>query len=112
MLANYYPGGGTWQAHGIRAGRVLDKVALIADGSAALGDFARELVESASARASSAPPGEPPDHAPAALSMASAARRRPWRPWITAAARSSRPRSAVSPSSRASAPCICASVKP
>jgi putative hydrolases of HD superfamily len=47
MLANYYLGGGTWQAHGIRAGRVLDKVALIADGSAALGDFARELVESA-----------------------------------------------------------------
>lgn len=47
MLANYYLGGGTWQAHGIRAGQVLDKVALIEDGSAALGDFARELVGSA-----------------------------------------------------------------
>jgi putative hydrolase of HD superfamily len=47
VLANYYLGGGTWQAHGVRAGQVLDKVALIADGSAALGDFARELIGSA-----------------------------------------------------------------
>jgi putative hydrolase of HD superfamily len=47
MLANYYLGGGTWQEHGVRAGQVLDKVTLIADGSAALGDFARELVDSA-----------------------------------------------------------------
>jgi putative hydrolase of HD superfamily len=47
MLANYYLGGGTWQEHGIGAGQVLDKVALIADGSAALGDFARELIDSA-----------------------------------------------------------------
>lgn len=47
MLANYYLGGGTWQEHGIGAGQVLDKVALIADGSAALGDFARDLVDSA-----------------------------------------------------------------
>jgi putative hydrolase of HD superfamily len=47
MLANYYLGGGTWQAHGVRAGQVLDKVALIADGSAALGEFARDLIGSA-----------------------------------------------------------------
>lgn len=47
MLANYYLGGGTWREHGVRAGQVLDKVTLIADGSAALGDFARELVDSA-----------------------------------------------------------------
>ena len=47
MLANYYLGGGTWQAHGVRAGQVLDKVALIEDGSAALGDFARVLVDAA-----------------------------------------------------------------
>jgi len=47
MLANYYLGGGTWQAHGIPASQVLEKVALIEDGSPALGDFARELVESA-----------------------------------------------------------------
>jgi putative hydrolase of HD superfamily len=47
MLANYYLGGGTWQDHGIRAGQVLEKVALIEDGSAVLGAFARELVGSA-----------------------------------------------------------------
>jgi putative hydrolase of HD superfamily len=47
ILANYYLGGGTWQEHGIGAGQVLDKVALITDGSAALGDFARDLVDSA-----------------------------------------------------------------
>lgn len=47
MLANYYLGGGTWREHGIGAGQVLDKVTLIADGSAALGDFARDLVDSA-----------------------------------------------------------------
>ena len=47
MLANYYLGGGTWQAHGVRASQVLAKVALISDGSAALGDFARELVATA-----------------------------------------------------------------
>lgn len=47
MLANYYLGGGTWQAHGVPASQVLEKVALIEDGSPALGDLARELVESA-----------------------------------------------------------------
>jgi 5'-deoxynucleotidase YfbR-like HD superfamily hydrolase len=47
MLANYYLGGGTWQAHGVRAGQVLDKVALITDGSAALGAVARDLIDSA-----------------------------------------------------------------
>jgi putative hydrolases of HD superfamily len=47
MLANYHLGGGTWQAHGVQASQVLEKVALIEDGSPALGDFARELVESA-----------------------------------------------------------------
>ena len=47
MLANYYLRGGTWQQHGVRASQVLDKVALIADGSAALGEFARELADSA-----------------------------------------------------------------
>jgi putative hydrolase of HD superfamily len=47
MLANFYLGGGTWQAHGVHARQVLEKVALIEDGSPALGTFARELVESA-----------------------------------------------------------------
>jgi putative hydrolase of HD superfamily len=47
MLANEDLDGGTWQAHGVHARQVLEKVALIEDGSPALGDFARELVESA-----------------------------------------------------------------
>ena len=37
MLANYYTGGGTWRAHAVTADRVLAKVRLIEDGSAALG---------------------------------------------------------------------------
>jgi len=47
MLANYQLGGGTWQEHGITADQVLDKVALIEDGSATLGAFARDLVRAA-----------------------------------------------------------------
>ena len=37
-------GGGTWVTHGITAEQVLPKVALIEDGSAALGAYARDLV--------------------------------------------------------------------
>jgi 5'-deoxynucleotidase YfbR-like HD superfamily hydrolase len=44
MLANYQLGGGTWAQHGVTAGQVLTKVALIEDGSPALGEFARELI--------------------------------------------------------------------
>jgi putative hydrolases of HD superfamily len=44
MLANYQLGGGTWAQHGVTAGQVLAKVALIEDGSAALGAYARELI--------------------------------------------------------------------
>jgi 5'-deoxynucleotidase YfbR-like HD superfamily hydrolase len=44
MLANYQLGGGTWTQHGVTASQVLAKVALIEDGSAALGTFARELI--------------------------------------------------------------------
>jgi putative hydrolases of HD superfamily len=47
MLANYQLGGGTWQEHAISADQVLDKVALIEDGSPRLGSFARDLVLSA-----------------------------------------------------------------
>jgi putative hydrolase of HD superfamily len=47
MLANYQLGGGTWAQHGVTADQVLTKVALIEDGSAALGAFARELVSAA-----------------------------------------------------------------
>ncbi|HKB29949.1 MAG TPA: HD domain-containing protein [Streptosporangiaceae bacterium] len=44
MLANYHTGGGTWRAHGVTADRVLAKVRLIEEGSAALGGYARDLV--------------------------------------------------------------------
>jgi putative hydrolase of HD superfamily len=44
MLANYHTGGGTWRLHGVTADQVLAKVRLIEDGSAALGDYARNLV--------------------------------------------------------------------
>ena len=47
MLANVQAGGGTWREHGITAGQVLAKVALIEDGSPELGRYARDLVEQA-----------------------------------------------------------------
>jgi putative hydrolases of HD superfamily len=47
MLENTKAGGGTWREHGVRADQVLAKVALIEDGSANLGRYARELVEQA-----------------------------------------------------------------
>ena len=47
MLANVQAGGGTWAEHGITAGQVLRNVALIEDGSAVLGRYARDLVERA-----------------------------------------------------------------
>jgi putative hydrolase of HD superfamily len=55
MLANYAQGGGTWAEHGVTAGQVLVKVALIEDGSPALGTFARELVRSSVQRGILAP---------------------------------------------------------
>jgi putative hydrolase of HD superfamily len=50
MLANYQQGGGTWAQHGVTAGQVLAKVALIEDGSAELGAFARELISASVSR--------------------------------------------------------------
>ena len=47
MLANVQAGGGTWAEHGITAEQVLRNVALIEDGSAVLGRYARDLVEQA-----------------------------------------------------------------
>jgi 5'-deoxynucleotidase YfbR-like HD superfamily hydrolase len=44
MLANMADGGGTWARQQVTADRVLAKVALIEDGSSALGRYARELV--------------------------------------------------------------------
>ncbi len=47
MLENVKAGGGTWRERGVTADLVLTKVALIEDGSAQLGRFARGLVERA-----------------------------------------------------------------
>jgi len=47
MLENLAAGGGTWQRHGITADQVLEKVALIEDGSPALGKYAHELITNA-----------------------------------------------------------------
>ncbi len=47
MLENRRAGGGTWKEHGVNAAQVLAKVALIEDGSAELGRYARHLVEQA-----------------------------------------------------------------
>jgi putative hydrolases of HD superfamily len=55
MLANYEQGGGTWAQHGVPASQVLAKVALIEDGSATLGQFARELISAAVSRGFLAP---------------------------------------------------------
>ena len=55
MLANYETGGGTWLAHGVTADQVLLRVALIEDGSATLGEYARGLVARSVARGFLAP---------------------------------------------------------
>jgi putative hydrolases of HD superfamily len=47
MLENLTASGGTWIEHGITADQVLAKVALIEDGSPALGRYARDLVDRA-----------------------------------------------------------------
>jgi putative hydrolase of HD superfamily len=47
MLANVRAGGGTWARHSITAGQVLAKVALIEDGSPALGEYARTMIANA-----------------------------------------------------------------
>lgn len=47
MLLNMGTGGGTWVAHGVSLGQVLSKVALIEDGSASLGGYARAMIATA-----------------------------------------------------------------
>jgi putative hydrolase of HD superfamily len=47
MLLNMRTGGGTWVAHGVTLEQVLSKVALIEDGSAALGSYARTMIAAA-----------------------------------------------------------------
>jgi putative hydrolase of HD superfamily len=55
MLANYQTCGGTWLAHGVTADQVLLRVALIEDGSATLGEYARDLIDRSVARGFLAP---------------------------------------------------------
>jgi len=55
MLVNYQTGGGTWLAHGVTADQVLLRVTLIEDGSATLGEYARDLVARSVARGFLAP---------------------------------------------------------
>jgi putative hydrolase of HD superfamily len=47
MLENLVTRGGTWQRHGVTSDQVLEKVALIEDGSPVLGALARTLVAGA-----------------------------------------------------------------
>ena len=47
LIANYEAGGRTWQANGITADQVLERVRLIEDGSQELGQYARNLVSDA-----------------------------------------------------------------
>jgi putative hydrolases of HD superfamily len=47
MLENLRVGGGTWKEHQVTADQVLAKVALIEDGSAELGRYARRMVAGA-----------------------------------------------------------------
>jgi putative hydrolase of HD superfamily len=68
MLLDVHAGGRAWRSQGVTADQVLSKVTLIEDGSAALGRFARGLIEQAVADGILAPapatdtaaPGGPP----------------------------------------------------
>jgi 5'-deoxynucleotidase YfbR-like HD superfamily hydrolase len=62
MLLNTVTGGGTWRIHAVTKDQVLPKLALIEDGSPALGAFSRDLIEAAVERGllARAPDSEPP----------------------------------------------------
>ncbi len=55
LLHNFLTEGRAWQQHGITADRVLERNAMMAEGSAALWDYARNLIETAVARGYLAP---------------------------------------------------------
>jgi putative hydrolase of HD superfamily len=55
ILLNFSSGGESWRSHGITADQVLAKAALIEDGSAALGEYARTLIGEAVSRGYLAP---------------------------------------------------------
>src|SRR6266704_2378021 len=60
MLLNMRTGGGTWVAHGVPLEQVLAKVALIEDGSASLGRYAREMIAAAVEQGFLGPVAGPP----------------------------------------------------
>jgi putative hydrolases of HD superfamily len=60
MLLNMQTNGGTWREHGITADQVLSKVALIEEGSASLGAYARAMVATAVRRGILRPAAAPP----------------------------------------------------
>ncbi len=62
MLENVRAGGGTWRAQAVTADRVMDKVAMIEDGSPTLGRYAREMIERAVADGILASPPDAADH--------------------------------------------------
>jgi putative hydrolase of HD superfamily len=59
MLINMVTGGGTWAEHGVTADQVLTRVALIEDGSPALGEYARGMIASAIGQGILAPGPDP-----------------------------------------------------
>jgi putative hydrolase of HD superfamily len=60
MLLNMQTNGGTWREHGITADQVLSKVALIEEGSASLGAYARAMIATAVERGILLPAAAPP----------------------------------------------------
>ncbi len=60
MLLNMRTGGGTWVAHDVPLEQVLAKVALIEDGSASLGRYAREMIAAAVEQGFLGPVAGPP----------------------------------------------------
>lgn len=50
MLANWHTAGGTWVNHGVTKAQVMKRVQIIAEGSAALGEYAAGLIEDADRR--------------------------------------------------------------
>jgi putative hydrolases of HD superfamily len=61
MLLNMQTNGGTWREHGITADQVLAKVALIEEGSASLGAYARAMIATAVQRGILLPAAPPAD---------------------------------------------------
>jgi putative hydrolase of HD superfamily len=61
MLLNMQTNGGTWREHGITADQVLSKVALIEEGSASLGAYARAMIATAVQRGILLPAAPPAD---------------------------------------------------